>query len=421
MLCKICGAQIPDNSTECEFCGAKTGVGAETEQVSEDTQIVNSEVINDIVETSLVGEDIGTEEIFDDNEKRRRKQMEKMLEDKKKQLSEIERRRNEKRLRQRRNRIMVIALICALAVAAAGIGAYYVAQNIDGRPGTTEAPAPTAGLTTALPAVTPSVTANPEPLVTVEPYREAEVSSDGASWSATSNSNTNNSSSGRPSSGSSGSGSSAGSSSSGASSSNKGNSSGASSGSVSASGTGGGGQTSQNVANSGIASNNISSQLSTGGEVIYNSGTGKYLMTFVSGGTRYYANVSAGSTTEQIKNKRFTITANPTAVTYNGNTVYEITSMTGYDGSDYLLPESGIRLLTDSDIKGMSKYDLALARNEIYARHGRKFQTAEYSDYFTSKSWYKINPNYNYSDDNSNLNSIESKNVQFILNAEKNK
>ena len=68
----------------------------------------------------------------------------------------------------------------------------------------------------------------------------------------------------------------------------------------------------------------------------------------------------------------------------------------------------------------MSKHDLALARNEIYARHGRKFQTEEYSKYFSSKSWYSINPNYNYSDDDSNLNSIEVKNVQFILNAERN-
>ena len=77
-------------------------------------------------------------------------------------------------------------------------------------------------------------------------------------------------------------------------------------------------------------------------------------------------------------------------------------------------------LLTNDDIKGMSKHDLALARNEIYARHGRKFQTEEYSKYFSGKSWYSINPNYNYSDDDSNLNSIEVKNVQFILNAERN-
>ena len=142
-------------------------------------------------------------------------------------------------------------------------------------------------------------------------------------------------------------------------------------------------------------------------------------MTFVTNNVKYYATVSAGSTTEQINGKPYTITAVPTSETDNGNTVYEITSITNYAG-DYILANSGTKLLTNDDIKGMSKHDLALARNEIYARHGRKFQTEEYSKYFSSKSWYSINPNYNYSDDDSNLNSIEVKNVQFILNAERN-
>ena len=63
---------------------------------------------------------------------------------------------------------------------------------------------------------------------------------------------------------------------------------------------------------------------------------------------------------------------------------------------------------------------LHLRETKYNARHGRKFQTEEYSKYFSGKSWYSINPNYNYSDDDSNLNSIEVKNVQFILNAERN-
>ena len=152
---------------------------------------------------------------------------------------------------------------------------------------------------------------------------------------------------------------------------------------------------------------------------IPDSNAGKHLMTFVTNNVKYYATVSAGSTTEQINGKPYTITAVPTSETYNGNTVYEITSITNYAG-DYILANSGTKLLTNDDIKGMSKHDLALARNEIYARHGRKFQTEEYSKYFSGKSWYSINPNYNYSDDDSNLNSIEVKNVQFILNAERN-
>ena len=72
------------------------------------------------------------DEIYDDNERRRREQVKKMMEDKKQQLSEIERRRNEKRKRQRRNRIVLIGAICALAVAAAGIGVYYLVSNVNG-------------------------------------------------------------------------------------------------------------------------------------------------------------------------------------------------------------------------------------------------------------------------------------------------
>lgn len=142
-------------------------------------------------------------------------------------------------------------------------------------------------------------------------------------------------------------------------------------------------------------------------------------MTFITGGVKYYAHVSEGSTTEQIKGKAYTVTAQPTNETYNGNTVYEITNLTKYDGADYIIPDSGTRLLTESDLAGMSKYDLALARNEIYARHGRKFQTEEYSAYFNSKSWYSLNPNYDYSDDGANLNDIEAKNVSLILKAER--
>lgn len=320
---------------------------------------------------------------------------------------------------------MLISAICALAVAAAGIGVYYVAQNVNSTVLVDESPAPTmAAANTTAPTEIPTIAPSPElSMETENGDADTSGSSAGQSWTSTGNTGSDaSSSSGTSTSGGSGVSASAGSSSGGVSS-NKtaSSSSGSSSGSASSGSTAASGNSTSAaaVSNSGVSTNKISAQLSTGGEVIYNSGTNKYLMTFVSGNTKYYANVSAGSTTEQIQNKSYTITAEPTSETYNGNTVYEITSITNYEG-DYILPNSGTKLLTDSDIKGLSKYDLALARNEIYARHGRKFQTAEYSNYFSSKSWYSINPNYNYSDDNSNLNEIESKNVSFLLKAERN-
>lgn len=426
MLCKICGANIPDDAVECQFCGAK--VGEEEFSDNSDTKVINTD---EIIEESDSFDDVSdTEEetpekeddtVFDDNERRRREQMKKMVEDKKKQLSEIERRRNEKRQKQRRNRIMLIAAICALAIAAAGIGAYSVVQNVNSPSVPDATPMPTVSATFAVPTALPSVTATPssELSMTTAPREAAANNSDSSSqsWQSTGNtgsggnrtqSNSGSSSSGNSNTTSSNTGSSG----------NRGTSSSSNSGAVSSSGSSSSGSSAQ-VSDSGVSNNKITSQLSTGKEVIYNSGTGKYLMTFETGNTRYYANVSAGSTTEQIKNQPYTITAQPTSEKYNGNTVYEITSMTGYSAGDYILANSGTTLLTDKDIKGMSKYDLALARNEIYARHGRKFQTAEYNAYFTGKSWYSLNPNYNYSDDDSNLNDIEAKNVQFLLNAER--
>ncbi len=418
MLCKVCGAQIPDEAEKCEYCGAIAGNDEIITEISDETKIIDSDEIRKIEESNLEEEKDVKEEIFDDNEKRRREQMRRMMENKQKQLSEIERRRNEKRVKQRRNRIAVIALICALAVAAAGYGIYYVWQNVNTEDDMAVTPTPTAVtavIATTMPSAEPTPSATPELSMTTAPRETGAASQNGGqSWTAAGgSSNTNTSSGGNTSGGSASSGNtSSGNSSSGGSSSTSG---------VSTSGGSSSGNASvvKNAVASGVTNANISSQLSLGGEVIYNSGTGRYLMTFVTGNVKYYANVSAGSTTEQIQYKPYTVTAAPTDETYNGNTVYEISVLTSYSGNDYVLEQSGTRLLTENDIKGMSKHDLALARNEIYARHGRKFQTAEYRNFFNSKSWYKLNPSYNYSDDNGNLNSIEIKNVQFLLSAER--
>ena len=437
MLCKVCGAQIPDDAQECEFCGTKVNEDA---SAAEETKVINTDEIENAYQEhqAELNENLGDEqndnseeqensegdEIYDDNERRRREQVKKMMEDKKQQLSEIERRRNEKRKRQRRNRIVLIGAICALAVAAAGIGVYYLVSNVNGGNKIEDTPAPSVAVVStpsviATPAVSEEPVQTPELSMETSPRDENSTSSNSQSWSATGNTGSGTSASRSGSTSSSGTTSKSNTSKGSSSTSSKGTgSSGSSSSTSSSSGTGSSSNTSS-AQNSGVSSSNISSQLSTGGEVIYESNARKHLMTFVTNNVKYYATVSAGSTTEQINGKPYTITAVPTSETYNGNTVYEITSITNYAG-DYILANSGTKLLTNDDIKGMSKHDLALARNEIYARHGRKFQTEEYSKYFSGKSWYSINPNYNYSDDDSNLNSIEVKNVQFILNAERN-
>lgn len=80
---------------------------------------------------------------------------------------------------------------------------------------------------------------------------------------------------------------------------------------------------------------------------------------------------------------------------------------------DYILPQSSTQLLTESDLSGLSANDLMLARNEIYARHGRKFIDTQIQAYFNSKSWY--HGTVEAADfDVSVLSSIERTNISFI-------
>lgn len=83
----------------------------------------------------------------------------------------------------------------------------------------------------------------------------------------------------------------------------------------------------------------------------------------------------------------------------------------------YILPDSASRLLTTSDISDLSMSELELARNEIYARHGRRFDTDYIQEYFNSQKWYSgtIDPD---DFDYGVLSDIEVANVWFIYNYE---
>lgn len=56
---------------------------------------------------------------------------------------------------------------------------------------------------------------------------------------------------------------------------------------------------------------------------------------------------------------------------------------------DYILTGSDSRYLTMQDLAGMTAEECRLARNEIYARHGRMFNDAGLQSYFNGKSWYR--------------------------------
>ena len=84
---------------------------------------------------------------------------------------------------------------------------------------------------------------------------------------------------------------------------------------------------------------------------------------------------------------------------------------------DYILEGSDSRYITEKEVENLSDADRRLAKNEIYARHGRIFDSADLKDYFESKSWYKgtVKPN---DFDESVLNKYEKANIDLISSME---
>ena len=86
------------------------------------------------------------------------------------------------------------------------------------------------------------------------------------------------------------------------------------------------------------------------------------------------------------------------------------------DTSEYILPYSNTRYLTEEDVKGLGKDEIRIALNEIYARHGRIFQSEDLNAHFSSKSWYE--PKYSAEEfsavESSIMNDYEKKNIEFL-------
>lgn len=85
--------------------------------------------------------------------------------------------------------------------------------------------------------------------------------------------------------------------------------------------------------------------------------------------------------------------------------------------NQYVLPNSDSAYLSLSDLTGLTKEECRLARNELYARHGRKFDDEGLQEYFNEKDWYQgyIEPS-DFSD--SVLNEFEMANRDLIVRYE---
>ena len=63
-------------------------------------------------------------------------------------------------------------------------------------------------------------------------------------------------------------------------------------------------------------------------------------------------------------------------------------SSPGPGAEGFILPDSATHLYSASELEGLSDWELSIARNEIYARHGRTFQNEDLQGYFEAQDWY---------------------------------
>lgn len=86
---------------------------------------------------------------------------------------------------------------------------------------------------------------------------------------------------------------------------------------------------------------------------------------------------------------------------------------------DYVLADSDTRLYTADELESLSDWELEIARNEIYARHGREFSNEALREYFEGQPWYE--PRYSAEEFDALdgvLNQTEVANAELILSIE---
>lgn len=90
-----------------------------------------------------------------------------------------------------------------------------------------------------------------------------------------------------------------------------------------------------------------------------------------------------------------------------------------YDADEYIIPISNILQLKEDYLFHMTDNELWMARNEIFARHGRGFQNEYLQGYFNSCSWYTKTTEPEAFDE-AVLSPLEKDNLELIKAAENN-
>jgi hypothetical protein len=78
-----------------------------------------------------------------------------------------------------------------------------------------------------------------------------------------------------------------------------------------------------------------------------------------------------------------------------------------------IIPDSSTRRLTRNDTVQLSVAQIRIARNEIFARHGFTFSSADMQEYFSQFSWYRPVPG------EISLNEVELANIRLLQQAER--
>lgn len=82
------------------------------------------------------------------------------------------------------------------------------------------------------------------------------------------------------------------------------------------------------------------------------------------------------------------------------------------DTGGMIFPQSSVRILSPSELQSLTPLKARLARNEIYARHGRRFVDPYLQKYFAAMSWYRPTT------DEVDLSEIELANVAMLRRLE---
>ena len=85
--------------------------------------------------------------------------------------------------------------------------------------------------------------------------------------------------------------------------------------------------------------------------------------------------------------------------------------------SEYIFPDMDTRYLAQDEVSKLSLQAVCYAKNELYARHGRKFLSQELKDYFNDKTWYEgtVDPD---SFSPGVFNTYENDNLLLLVSAE---